>query len=200
MRLSDYVDFDSVGLDRKKVNGSLTSPRNTFLDSVLGMPRKYFDQTCRPPTNPHIISQIVRENVGPFEVTGLYPVVAEIGNIFARVKRDNNTLYDALGSAGMLCCRYVRGSENYVSNHAWGIAIDIKIDDILDVVGDNLVQRGLLELSPYFIGSGFCWGAAFPTEDSMHFEASEELITDWVNTGKLRQTTSSDTRTAAAYT
>jgi len=29
------------------------------------------------------------------------------------------------------------------------------------------------------------WGAAFPTEDSMHFEPSKQLLIEWVCTGKI---------------
>ena len=81
-----------------------------------------------------------------------------------------------LGTAGMLCCRLVRGSATAISNHSWGTAIDLTLDGVLDVYGDDKVQYGLTLIAPIFNRHGWYWGAAFRTEDGMHFEGSKALV------------------------
>jgi hypothetical protein len=66
----------------------------------------------------------VTTDVGPFRVTGLRPAVESLAAIFLKVRR----LRPRLRTAGMMCCRNVRGSSRSISNHAWGTAIDMKID------------------------------------------------------------------------
>jgi len=75
----------------------------------------------------------------------------------------------------MLCCRYQRNSTTSISNHSWGTAVDLKIDGHLDERGDDTVQYGLTLIAPIFNRFGWYWGAMFPTEDAMHFEASLSL-------------------------
>jgi D-alanyl-D-alanine carboxypeptidase/Putative peptidoglycan binding domain len=103
--------------------------------------------------------------------------------IMADIKVQRRAVYDQLGTAGMLCCRLVRGSATAISNHSWGTAIDLTIDGVLDPRGDDKTQRGLLDIHPIFNAHGFFWGAAFGTEDSMHFEASDQLIRTWAEAG-----------------
>ncbi|MCJ2034831.1 peptidoglycan-binding protein [Methylobacterium sp. J-068] len=152
---------------------------------VLGAPRAHYTQQCQDPTNPDLIELVVREDVGPFKVKGLRPAVETLRTILAEVKVDQPEIYGLLGHVGMLCCRYVRNSTSAISNHSWGTAIDLTIDGVLDKRGDGRAQRGLLAIHPIFNKHGFYWGAAFPTEDAMHFEASDQLIRDWHGTGRL---------------
>jgi D-alanyl-D-alanine carboxypeptidase len=88
----------------------------------------------------------------------------------------------------MLNIRFVAGTKTY-SNHSWGAAIDIKINNQLDSISDGKTQLGLLELYPYFREAGWYWGAVFNRgkmkDDSMHFEASKELLDDWKKQGLL---------------
>lgn len=136
-------------------------------------------------------------NVGPFKVRGIKPFLDLLARVFAMVKAGNPALYAALGTEGVLCVRYVRGSTN-ISNHSWGTAIDIKIlnsdtgEYELDLpLGNGTVQVGCLELYKYFREEGmttgeWCfWGAGFGREDGMHFEASDELIRMWSKQGKI---------------
>jgi hypothetical protein len=76
----------------------------------------------------------------------------------------------------MLCARFVRGSTTAISNHAWGTAIDLTLDGVLDRRGDGRVQVGLTRIAPIFNRHSWFWGAGFRTEDAMHFEGSDELI------------------------
>ncbi len=183
--LTETMSFADFGIHRRSVNGDLRSPTNAEMLRRFGAPRRVYDQKCRLPTNPHLLEMIVQRDVGPFEVRGLAPAVEIVTRIFTRIRWDQPDLYRVLGSAGMLCCRYMRGSSEHVSNHAWGTAIDLRIDGRLDVVGDGKAMRGLFGLYQYFLEEGFFWGAAFPVEDSMHFEASEQLLQRWQDEGRV---------------
>lgn len=173
------VDYSKLETKPAKnsVNQGLTSPSASFMKSKLGTPGELTDD-CSVVTDKNLQKLMILENVGPFRVTGLKEAVASLKKIFAKVKSDKPALYDQLGSSGMLCVRKVRGSSSF-SNHSWGTAIDININKKLDAAGDKKTQVGLKELYPYFHAEGFYWGATFPTEDSMHFEASQELIEKW---------------------
>lgn len=171
-------------VDRRTINGPLKGTSNSLMLSVLGNPRGNYDETCRHPTNSSLLQHIVSgKDVGPFKVTGLKPAVDTLADIFADVKREQPRIYEQLGNAGMLCCRFVRGSRSAISNHSWGTAIDLTLEGKLDVRGDGKVQRGLLDIYKIFNRHKFFWGAAFSTEDSMHFEVSEQLLRKWVSDG-----------------
>lgn len=123
---------------------------------------------------------IVTKDVGPFSITGLQPFVHLCERVFERVQVAHPDLYAVLGTAGCWCVRRVRGSHSQPSNHAWGTAIDIKIGGVLDARGNGRVQRGLLALYPYFKAEKCFWGAGFRIEDGMHFEASDQLVREWM--------------------
>ncbi|WP_179145238.1 peptidoglycan-binding protein [Rhizobium sp. RU36D] len=150
---------------------------------VLGSPRGNYDQECRPVTNGRIRNLIVTEDVGPFRVTGLKPVVEKLRAALADVKQKEPECYNALGSAGMLCTRYVRGSKTSISNHSWGCAIDFTLEGKLDTRGDDKAQKGLIRMHPIFNSHDFFWGAAFKTEDAMHFEISRQQMLKWNEEG-----------------
>ncbi len=134
---------------------------------------------------------MVTEDVGPFRVTGLKPFVRLLARVFKRVAACDPGLYRKLGTAGCLCVRAVRGGTN-PSNHSWGTAIDLTIDGVLDARGDDQTQTELVSLYSWFkadamvSGEWVYWGAGFPTEDSMHFEASDELIKKWAREGAFK--------------
>jgi len=110
---------------------------------------------------------------------------SQLVRILLKVKEEKPDLYKQLSSDGMFCVRTARGLYDF-SNHSWGIAIDIKINGKRDGYGDDLTMVGLSLLAPYFAEEKFYWGAGFKRkEDSMHFEASKELIEEWVASGEL---------------
>jgi hypothetical protein len=185
MGLSQTVEFTSLGIDRRRINGDLLGARNSTMLSLIGNPRGTYDDDCRWPTNQTILAQIATEDVGPFQVSGLRPAVETLRAILSDIRVQEREVYDALGHVGMLCCRYVRGSRAAISNHSWGTAIDLTLEGKLDRRGDGRTQQGLLKIYKIFNHHGFFWGAAFATEDAMHFEASEQLIRKWADEGKL---------------
>jgi hypothetical protein len=164
------------------VNAGLSGCGNSLMLSVFGHPRypvTSYGTDCRPVTNPKLMKQIVTDNVGPFRVTGHKLAVADLKLIFAAIKAEKPMEYATLGTAGMLCCRLVRGSKVSISNHSWGTAIDLTVNRVLDERGDNKTQTALAAIAPIFNRHGWFWGATFKTEDAMHFEVSAQRIASW---------------------
>lgn len=119
---------------------------------------------------------ISTKDCGPFRASGNTVFLQLISEAFAEVFARNPDLYHSLGTAGCLCARLVRGSRSTPSNHSWGTAIDLTISGVLDDRGDNKCLRGLLELYPFMHKRGIYWGTEYPTEDSMHWGMSDELL------------------------
>ena len=173
---------------KQGINQGLTSPSSSFMTNLLGLPRSTFTGKCQPADNVDYLKRIETRRVGPIRVTGLTAALNAMELVFENVRRELPELYAIIGTEGMMCCRYKKIGGEVVhdpSNHTWGAAVDLTIGGILDKQGDNMVQRGLLILSRYFNAHGWYWGAAFPTEDAMHFEASQELLLKWRSDGLI---------------
>jgi hypothetical protein len=162
------------------INIGLKAVSNAYMVKTLGNPRDGYSQNCQPMTNVDLKKLVVSESVGPFRVTGLRPAVQSLKLVMADIAKEQPAVYTALGTAGMMCCRNVRGSTSAISNHSWGTAIDLTLNGQLDRRGDGQVQYGLAIIAPIFNRHGWFWGAAFRTEDAMHFEASQSLIESWL--------------------
>ena len=171
--------------EASSINQGLSSVSNAVMLDKLGAPRpEGYSTRCQPPTHPRLRSNFVTDSIGPFRVTGLLPAVLSLKAVMADIAREQPEVYRGLGTAGMLCCRWVRGSTTAISNHSWGTAIDLTLNGILDAYGDDKVQYGLTLIAPIFNRHGWFWGAAFRKEDGMHFEGSRSLIDEWA--GQLR--------------
>lgn len=164
---------------RASINQGLTAVSPQFMVQQLGQPRDTYTADCQPMTNRNLHRHVVTESVGRFNVTGLRPAVENLRAALAQVLLEQPAVYALLGTAGMLCCRFVRGSTTAISNHSWGTAIDFTLNGVLDRRGDNQVQVGLTLIASIMNEHGWYWGAAFRTEDAMHFEASRRLISEW---------------------
>lgn len=173
------------------INKGVSAAKQKTMLEIFGRPCS-LSADCTAVTNAKVKALLKTASVGPFKVTGIKPVVEALTRIFARVKKDEPELFEAVGTAGVLCCRRVRRppgqnpSPNF-SNHSWGTAIDLTIKGRLDPRGDGSTQFGILLLAPYFNEERFFWGAGFKgaSEDAMHFEASDELIRAWQDDGLL---------------
>lgn len=165
-------------LSPAKLREILGDPRSTPL------PPHTSGGPCFEVTNRKLDEFIVRRNVGPFRVTGLQPAVDSLAVVLAEIKQSNPSLHDRLGTAGMLCVRRVAGSTN-TSNHAWGTAVDIRVDNVTNIDGNNLALPELLDIAPFFNRHRWFWGAEFPHEDSMHFEISAEKMQQWQQEGRF---------------
>jgi len=173
---------------RQGINQGLTSPSSSFMISLLGLPRPDLTGTCQPPTDTAFKKRVETRKVGPIKVTGLSVALDALDRVLADVRSELPDLYALIGTEGMMCCRYKKIKGKVVkdpSNHTWGTAVDLTLGEVLDTQGDDKVQRGLLILSRYFNAHGWYWGAAFPTEDAMHFEVSREQLVKWQDAGLL---------------
>jgi hypothetical protein len=147
---------------KHSVNLGLQSPPNHVMRAKLGEPRADYDQECRPPTHPRIVSALGTTHVGKTRVTGLRPALESLQLVMREIEHELPDLYPHLGSAGMLCCRQTR-LRSGVSNHSWGTAIDIEIDGKAEPYGSNYVYIGLSIIAPFFNRHGWYWGAAYHT-------------------------------------
>ncbi|MFN3937161.1 MAG: peptidoglycan-binding protein [Gemmobacter sp.] len=153
--------------------------------ALVGLPAAVIDQRCRAPDNPAVLARMETADLGPFMATGLRPAIRSLLEIMADIRADLPRLYRRLGHAGMLCCRMVAGSQSVISNHAWGIAIDLTLDGRLIDHGEGAMRPELTALWPVFNRHGWFWGAAFARAEPAHFEASEQLVRQWAAEGVL---------------
>lgn len=173
--ITRLVRRDSLGT----LNPARSCSDNQFMMKKFGKPRDSMSGDCQPVTNEALKKKMVTDSVGPFRVTGLKLAVDSLKAVMKDIATQQPEIYTALGTAGMLCCRYVRGSTSSISNHSWGTAIDLTLHGILDKRGDGMVQHGLSMIAPIFNRHGWYWGAAFKTEDAMHFEVSRGQLENW---------------------
>ncbi|MDP5217095.1 M15 family metallopeptidase [Ruegeria sp. 2205SS24-7] len=171
--------------DRKNVNDGLELARPSFLRETFGLPREDLSNDCQPMTNERLKSKLVLEEVGPVRVRMLKPAIESLRDVFDNIRRTDPDLYARINTAGSLCVRFIRGSTTSASAHAYGLAVDLNIDGVLDTLGDGKTQLGLTILADFFRQEGWVWGAAWGREDSMHFEVSRNKIEEWVDQGLL---------------
>lgn len=170
---------------RRKINEGLSVPSPAFQIEMFGMPRETLSDDCEPMTNEKLKAILVTEDVGPIRVSMLKPAVESLRVVFEKIRETDVDLYNRISTAGALCVRRIRGSQNSVSSHSFGLAVDLNIDGVLDTLGDGRTQLGLTILADFFMAEGWFWGAAFGREDSMHFEVSKEKILEWREQGKI---------------
>lgn len=175
-----YTDEVSVPFD---INRGLQAATSGSMKVLLGIPSNKLVPTCGPVTNKKLAARMVTDSVGPFRVTGLDLAVKSLREVMTEIGKTYPDM--KLSSAGMLCCRMVRGSSTAISNHSWGTAIDLKIDGKLDDYGDGKVQYGLTLIAPIFNKHGWYWGAHFRKEDGMHFDVSINKLKKWKEAGLL---------------
>ncbi len=176
---------EEVTVSGRRFNVGLTQPRNSTMLEVLGRPRESFSTDCQPVTNARLRDLLETRDVGPIRVTMVRPAMESLERIVDRLRVEEPDLHAALGTAGALCARLIRGSSSAISNHSWGTAIDLKILDRLDAFGDGGTQFALVVLAELFNDEGWFWGATYSREDSMHFEVSEEALRRWAAEGRL---------------
>lgn len=171
--------------NRRQVNKGLQVAGPSYLEAKLGRPREVLSDSCEAMTNPALASKLVTETVGPIRVRMLQPAIDSLRRVFENVERADPDLYARINTAGALCVRRIRGTQNRLSTHSYGLAVDLNIDGRLDTLGDGKTQLGLTILADFFNAEGWVWGAAFGREDSMHFEISRKQLDEWLAAGLL---------------
>ncbi len=171
--------------DRLNVNRGLTVAGPSYLEEKLGRPRETLSDTCEPMTNAALKSKLVLEEVGPIRVRMLKPAADSLRRVFQTIERADPDLYARINTSGSLCVRRIRGTQNRLSTHSYGLALDLNIDGHLDNFTDGKTQLGLTILADFFHAEGWVWGAGFRREDSMHFEISRRQLDEWLAAGQL---------------
>ena len=171
--------------DRRNVNRGLQVAGPDYLEARLGRPREVLSDSCEEMTNVSLASKLVTEQVGPIRVRMLQPAIDSLRRVFENVRQTDPDLYARINTAGALCVRRIRGTQNRLSTHSYGLAVDLNIDGRLDTLGDGRTQLGLTILADFFHAEGWVWGAAFGREDSMHFEISRRQLDEWLDAGLL---------------
>jgi len=171
--------------NRRNVNKGLTVASPDYLETNLGRPRSVLSDKCESMENQRLADLLVLEEVGPIRVHMLQPAVESLRRVFENVRSTDADLYARINTAGSLCVRRIRGTQDRVSTHSYGLAVDLNIDGQLDTLGDNRTQLGLTILADFFRIEGWVWGAAFGREDSMHFEVSQKQLDQWLAEGRF---------------
>lgn len=179
-----YAEVVLIG-DRRELNKGLRIASPNFLEGFLGRPRDTIDDTCRSMTNPKLANMLHTADVGPIKVRMLQPAIDSLRRVFENVRATDPDLYARINTAGSLCVRRIRGTQNSLSTHSFGLSLDLNIDGQLDTLGDGKTQLGLTILKDFFRDEGWIWGAAFGREDSMHFEVSRDLLERWRSEGLI---------------
>ncbi len=181
------LDYAQVVLiaDRLNVNRGLRVTGGRYLTERLGRPRENLSDECQPMTNPDLKEKLVTEQVGPIRVSMLRPAIESLTVVFENIRKADPDLYRRINTAGALCVRRIRGTQNALSTHSYGLAVDLNIDGQLDNFTDGKTQLGLTIMADFFFDEGWVWGAGFRREDSMHFEISRRQLDAWILEGKL---------------
>lgn len=158
------------------INVGLNAARQITMLSLLGNPRGNYNQDCRDITHPVLRTMVVTRDLGPFRVRGIKPAVESLSEVLKDIETEEPEVFAGLGTAGMLCARFVRNSTISISNHSWGMAIDLNLNGELDRPGNGKTQKGLAQIAPIFNRHKWYWGASFPREDAMHFEISDQKV------------------------
>jgi hypothetical protein len=170
---------------KERFNQGIVRPRPALLRELVGEPRENYSQDCQGVTNPALLAVLETREVGSFKVTMLRPALESFEKVMERLRTDEPEAYAAIGTAGALCVRHVRGRPGSVSSHAWGVAVDLTLAGNLDQMGDGSTQFGLPVIAEYFNDEGWYWGAGYDREDSMHFEVGEALLRKWKSDGQM---------------
>ncbi len=171
--MKDYTK--EVPIPAKSTLNNGLSPCGSSLAAIFGRPGS-LTRNCSPITNETLLPLIETRDVGPFRVRGLLPAVHSLERIFNKVETKEPALFKSMKTAGMTCCRLIRGSTRSYSIHSWGGAIDLYTGADIVPLGAPRTDQGVLDLYPYFHEEGWYWGAEFRRNDAMHYEVSSQWV------------------------
>lgn len=171
---------------RTAMNSGLSPAKHATMLRLLGRPGA-MTRDCSPVTNETLKKRIITRDIAPhLRVTGFNSAVISFEMVMNDIREDDPTLWGLISTAGMLCCRAVRGSTTHFSNHSWGTAIDLKIGGILAPLNAKTIPLGLKLIYPYFHRRGWFWAAGYNGRtDPMHFETAQETLLRWEREGVI---------------
>jgi hypothetical protein len=171
------------------INDGLHPVSEATMRSLLGAPKGTLTRNCQDNLASDTVQRLLEtRNFGLFSARGITPALDSLQTIFDAVKAQNPALFAAIGRVGMLCVRLRKptsgADSTEASNHAWGTAIDIAIDQApFDTNPDGMVQQGVADLIPFFNDEGWFSGVGF--HDDSHFEVADETIQAWALEGRF---------------
>lgn len=169
------------------INSGLSPAKHATMMKLFGKPGP-FGTNCAFPTGPVVnkFTQKVVVITPKIRVRALSPAVASLKMVFNDIKKYHPELWSIIGTAGMTCCRAVRGSDRYYSNHSWGTAIDLTIGGILAPLNATRVPYGLIVCYGYFHKYGWFWAQGYRGRtDPMHQEVAQETLLRWKKEGVI---------------
>ncbi len=175
---STYAD---LGVDPAALNGELRPADPAVLLDWLGQPAAAPGTECTPP-DAAFAARTGTVQVGSGEAVLLAQAAQSLAAVLARVATEAPDLYASLQLGGALCIRTLQGGGP-LAPHSFGTAIDIAADGLLDAPGDGKTAAALAALARYMTAAGWYWGAALPSDEPMHFEASDRLVAEWIAAG-----------------
>lgn len=146
--------------NRRNVNRGLTVATPAILEGFPGRPRDSLTDDCIPMTNEKTCGATDERSGRADERADAAPGGRQPQLVFARVRALDVDLYNRLSTAGSLCVRPIRSSENATSRHRFCLAPDLNVDGRLDVLGDGRTRPGLTILAEIFKQVGWIRGRA----------------------------------------
>jgi hypothetical protein len=190
-KLSDLVPIASI----PNLNVGLSSAREETMIACLGSPQMPLTTDDTPERASPTVKKLEKfQAIGGVNADGIAPAVDSLQTILTEAFGEIPELEEALRGDGMLVVRLRRPTSHRpstkISNHAWGTAIDLKLDGMEPpgATGDK-VPYFIAALAPYFNKAGWYSGIGFA--DDMHFEVADETIRTWAADGEFRTPPSS---------
>ncbi|WP_114226613.1 MULTISPECIES: M15 family metallopeptidase [Sphingomonas] len=187
-KLADMVPVSSI----PNLNVGLSSAREETMISCLGSPQLPLTTDDTPERASALVRKLeFFKKIGGVNANGIAPAVKSLATLLSKAFRDNPELRPVLRGDGMLVVRLRRPTDGHpsklISNHAWGTAIDLRLDKTPPPANTgHVVPNFIALLVPYFNEAGWYSGIGFA--DDMHFEVADQTIRTWAHEGELGYT------------
>ncbi len=169
------------------VNRGLTSPGQHTMIHFFGVPGE-LTADCSESTDDKVKAMLTSISIGGRDYKGLAPFLALVEKAIDKTELSQPGIREALRCDGVICVRHQHGFPDVFSNHSWGTAIDLFFGNGPVSQGVPFTQSGILDLYTQMHDEGLYWGGGYHNRsrvDSMHFEASEELLVKWHSEGLI---------------
>lgn len=190
-KLTDMVPISSI----PNLNAGLSSAREQTMISCLGSPQLPLTTNDSPERASPLVKKLqTAKKIGNVSAFGIAPAIDSLTDVLTKAFAEITDLKKNLRGDGMLAVRLRHPTSGLpstkISNHAWGTAIDLKLDgmDPPGATGDK-IPYFIAVLVPYFNTAGWYSGIGF--QDDMHFEVSDQQIWRWAQESKFATKTAS---------
>jgi D-alanyl-D-alanine carboxypeptidase-like protein len=194
-KLSDLVPVSTI----KDINAGLSSARQETMISLLGSPRMPLTTSDTPERASPLVKKLAQvKKIANVTANGIAPAVGSLESVLTKAFAAVPDLQAQLRGDGMLVVRLRRPTSGVpstkISNHAWGTAIDLKLNGMAPPgATGKKVPYFIALLVPYFNEAG--WFSGIDFADDMHFEVADETIRTWAEQGKFGPAPGAGTKT-----